>query len=56
MPVSWLSWTDIVSSKVTPAVLAMVKASLVQAAFLAGWALGGAVFGRVGDRLGRSRA
>jgi MFS family permease len=31
-------------------------ASWIQAAFLVGWALGGAFFGRVGDRLGRSRA
>jgi MFS family permease len=30
--------------------------SWVQAAFLIGWALGGGFFGRVGDRLGRSRA
>src|SRR5207244_1286285 len=30
--------------------------SLIQAAFLFGWALGGGFFGRVGDRLGRSRA
>ena len=30
--------------------------SLIQAAFLVGWALGGGLFGRVGDRLGRSRA
>jgi MFS family permease len=30
--------------------------SLIQAAFLAGWALGGGFFGRVGDLLGRSRA
>jgi MFS family permease len=30
--------------------------SLIQAAFMAGWALGGGLFGRVGDRLGRSRA
>ncbi len=29
--------------------------SLIQAAFLIGWALGGAFFGRLGDRLGRSR-
>lgn len=35
---------------------ASVKASLIQAAFLAGWAFGGAFFGRVGDLLGRSRA
>jgi MFS family permease len=32
------------------------KSSWIQAAFLAGWALGGGFFGRVGDRLGRSRA
>lgn len=30
--------------------------SIVQAAFLVGWALGGGFFGRLGDRLGRSRA
>jgi MFS family permease len=30
--------------------------SLIQAAFLVGWALGGGFFGRVGDRIGRSRA
>jgi MFS family permease len=30
--------------------------SWVQAAFLIGWALGGGFFGRIGDRLGRSRA
>jgi MFS family permease len=30
--------------------------SLIQAAFLLGWALGGGFFGRVGDRLGRARA
>jgi MFS family permease len=28
----------------------------IQSAFLAGWALGGGFFGRIGDRLGRSRA
>ncbi len=28
----------------------------IQAAFLFGWAVGGAFFGRIGDRLGRSRA
>jgi predicted MFS family arabinose efflux permease len=32
------------------------KASWIQAAFLVGWALGGAVFGRIGDLMGRSRA
>ncbi|MCX8091700.1 MAG: MFS transporter [Verrucomicrobiae bacterium] len=30
--------------------------SVIQAAFLVGWALGGTVFGRLGDRLGRARA
>ena len=32
------------------------KASWIQAAFLIGWALGGAFFGRLGDLLGRSRS
>src|ERR1044071_3775750 len=30
--------------------------SIIQGAFLFGWALGGGLFGRVGDRLGRARA
>src|SRR5437764_3562724 len=30
--------------------------SLIQAAFLIGWALGGGFFGRIADRVGRSRA
>src|SRR5438876_902148 len=30
--------------------------SWIQAAFLIGWAQGGGLFGRIGDRLGRSRA
>jgi MFS family permease len=30
-------------------------ASIIQGAFLLGWALGGGFFGRIGDRLGRSR-
>src|SRR5262245_59803841 len=30
--------------------------SWIQAAFLFGWALGGGFFGRIGDRMGRSRA
>jgi MFS family permease len=33
-----------------------VYCSWIQAAFLLGWALGGGLFGRIGDRLGRSRA
>jgi MFS family permease len=32
------------------------KSAYIQAAFLLGWALGGAFFGRLGDKLGRSRA
>lgn len=32
------------------------KASIIQAAFLIGWALGGGIFGRIGDIMGRSRA
>ncbi len=31
------------------------KASIIQAAFLIGWALGGGIFGRVADLLGRSK-
>lgn len=30
--------------------------SIIQASFLVGWALGGGFFGRIGDRMGRSRA
>lgn len=30
--------------------------SIIQAAFLLGWALGGGFFGRLGDRIGRARA
>lgn len=32
------------------------KSAYIQAAFLVGWALGGAFFGRIGDKIGRSRA
>lgn len=32
------------------------RSGWIQAAFLVGWALGGGFFGRLGDRLGRSRA
>ncbi len=32
------------------------KGSIIQAAFLVGWAVGGWIFGRVGDLLGRGRA
>ncbi|AIE84973.1 MFS transporter [Fimbriimonas ginsengisoli] len=34
---------------------AAAKAGLIQAIFLVGWAIGGLVFGRIGDALGRSR-
>lgn len=30
--------------------------SLIQASFLVGWAVGGSFFGRIGDRMGRTRA
>src|ERR1019366_8196579 len=32
------------------------KSAYIQAAFLVGWAIGGAFFGRLGDRIGRSAA
>jgi MFS family permease len=32
------------------------KSTFIQAAFLVGWALGGGFFGRIGDRMGRSKA
>ena len=32
------------------------RASWIQAAFLVGWAIGGAFFGRIGDLMGRARA
>lgn len=31
------------------------KVAIIQCVFLIGWAVGGAVFGRIGDRLGRAR-
>ena len=43
-----------VASAADPAV--KEKSAFIQAAFLVGWALGGAFFGRLGDRIGRSRA
>ncbi len=42
-----------VTSAADPAV--KEKSAYIQAAFLVGWALGGTFFGRLGDRLGRSR-
>jgi MFS family permease len=35
--------------------LVQVHTGYIQAAFLIGWAMGGAIFGRMGDRFGRSR-
>ena len=43
-----------VTSAADPAV--KEKSAFIQAAFLVGWAFGGAFFGRMGDRIGRSRA
>jgi predicted MFS family arabinose efflux permease len=43
-----------VTSSADPAV--KEKSGYIQAAFLIGWAVGGAFFGRLGDLLGRSRA
>lgn len=40
--------------EITPAEVS-AKAAIIQGFFLIGWAVGGAVFGRIGDRLGRSR-
>lgn len=44
----------LLSSPTNPAV--GQKGALIQAAFLVGWALGGAFFGRIGDVIGRSKA
>ncbi len=46
---------DYGSIEAIPAGLVGSRAVLIQCFFLIGWAIGGAVFGRVGDRLGRSR-
>lgn len=43
-----------VASTADPSV--KIYSSWIQASFLIGWAFGGAFFGRIGDRLGRSRA
>jgi MFS family permease len=40
----------------TAHVMVKEKSAWIQGAFLLGWALGGGFFGRIGDRLGRSRA
>jgi MFS family permease len=46
----------LVHAQTTSDAMVKEKSSWIQAAFLVGWALGGAFFGRLGDRLGRSRA
>ena len=43
-------------AKTSSTISVKAKSSWIQAAFLVGWALGGAFFGRVGDLVGRSRA
>jgi MFS family permease len=47
---------ELVAATTTAAPAVREKSSWIQAAFLVGWALGGGFFGRLGDRLGRSRA
>ena len=42
-------------AKSTMLSLIQSRAALIQAVFLLGWACGGVLFGRIGDRLGRSR-
>jgi MFS family permease len=42
-------------AKGTPAAEIAAKAGLIQGIFLCGWALGGAIFGRIGDSFGRAR-
>lgn len=48
--------TELVHAATTSDDVVKQKSSWIQAAFLIGWALGGAIFGRLGDRMGRSRA
>jgi MFS family permease len=47
---------ELLGGKDTPDADVRWYGSWIQAAFLVGWALGGGFFGRIGDRLGRSRA
>lgn len=48
---------QLIPADATPAHdLVKEKSGYIQAAFLVGWALGGAFFGRLGDLLGRSRS
>ena len=56
--VTALMLSDVHFQGLDPAGLSAVvdrNASIIQAAFLVGWAFGGAVFGVIGDKLGRSR-
>jgi MFS family permease len=46
---------ELVAADATSAIV-KERSSYIQAAFLVGWALGGGFFGRIGDRLGRSKA
>ena len=66
---AWLGWTfdgldgylyamvalPFVTELVGNQAAAKQPAAWIQGAFLFGWAIGGAVFGRIGDRIGRSR-
>lgn len=47
---------ELIHTKNTRDPLVGQYSSWIQAAFLVGWALGGGFFGRLGDRIGRSRA
>jgi predicted MFS family arabinose efflux permease len=49
-------WEIFVASFHTGDKVVQERTSWIQAAFLIGWALGGAFFGRLGDLIGRSRA
>jgi predicted MFS family arabinose efflux permease len=48
--------TELLQAKSSDDPAVKEKAAYIQAAFLIGWAVGGAFFGRLGDLLGRSRA
>jgi MFS family permease len=52
--VAFVAHLMMISDTADPAV--KEKTAYIQAAFLVGWAVGGAFFGRIGDWLGRSRA
>ncbi len=50
-----LPFVAALSDKLVSDPVVAARSSWIQAAFLVGWAVGGGFFGRVGDRLGRSR-